>query len=306
MHEWPVLIFSFLLQASVGLTVALSLQFIVARSWFLAKEQENLLKVVLITPALLGALALAASFAHLGYPWNAPNAIKHFMTSWMSREIITVSAYIALACLVAFSVLLDQIASVKIFSFLKVFSFLKKYTFFLLLLSALMGIIAVFCSGELYRATTVATWMSLYTHASFFSSVFVIGGALSFFIVLTNFNKLPTSTLRRNLTLISLMMIFAGILVLILSAPIFFSGMIQSVESGVLTLPHRPIETYFSLETMRSVRWALTSLGVLIFVTALWKQEESFQASYKSLLLISIGFLILGEWYSKYMFFAIG
>ncbi|SUH35784.1 dimethyl sulfoxide reductase subunit C [Salmonella enterica subsp. enterica] len=51
-------------------------------------------------PAMAGAFVLAcvgllASALHMGYPLNALNALRHVASSWLSREIVFASLYLA-------------------------------------------------------------------------------------------------------------------------------------------------------------------------------------------------------------------
>jgi DMSO reductase anchor subunit len=44
---------------------------------------------------VLASLGLLASALHMGYPLNALNALRHVSSSWLSREIIFASLYLA-------------------------------------------------------------------------------------------------------------------------------------------------------------------------------------------------------------------
>ncbi len=91
MHELPLLIFTLCLQGSVGVTVWLAL----GRQYAV---EDACLHAAL--PAMAGAFVLAcvgllASALHMGYPLNALNALRHVASSWLSREIVFASLYLA-------------------------------------------------------------------------------------------------------------------------------------------------------------------------------------------------------------------
>lgn len=92
MHELPLLIFTLCLQGSVGVTLWLALgrQYVVGGR---VPARGAL-------PAMAGAFVLAcvgllASALHMGYPLNALNALRHVASSWLSREIVFASLYLA-------------------------------------------------------------------------------------------------------------------------------------------------------------------------------------------------------------------
>lgn len=82
----------------------------------------------------------------MGYPLNALNALRHVSSSWLSREIIFASLYLAalgLATLLMFA---------------------KKSGWKLLLAAAgLVGLVDVFCMAQIYMHASVVTWSSILT-----------------------------------------------------------------------------------------------------------------------------------------------
>ena len=101
MHELPLLIFTLFLQGSVGVTLWL------AFGGAHASQRSALLPAA--GAFVLASLGLLASALHMGYPLNALNALRHVSSSWLSREIIFASLYLAalgLATLLMFAFLL--------------------------------------------------------------------------------------------------------------------------------------------------------------------------------------------------------
>ena len=95
MHPaFSILFFTTLAGAAQGLLVALALAQIAG----VAADGNLVLRAVGLGVALLLA-GLAASFLHLGHKMRAWRAVLMWRTSWMSREVIVMPAYIALAAL---------------------------------------------------------------------------------------------------------------------------------------------------------------------------------------------------------------
>ena len=87
MHEWPLLVFTLLLQGAVGLTLFLSLTPASGRRQnYASRFSADSLKLPVFVVCAMAGLGLLASVFHLGYPLNAFNALRHFSSSWLSRE----------------------------------------------------------------------------------------------------------------------------------------------------------------------------------------------------------------------------
>ncbi|MDU2940225.1 MAG: DmsC/YnfH family molybdoenzyme membrane anchor subunit, partial [Enterobacteriaceae bacterium] len=85
MHELPLLLFTLLLQGSVGVTLWLAL---------LRSRAGSMLPGVVIA-FVMACTGLLASMLHMGYPLNALNALRHVASSWLSREVVFASLYLA-------------------------------------------------------------------------------------------------------------------------------------------------------------------------------------------------------------------
>ena len=95
MHPaFSILFFTTLAGAAQGLLLALAL----AQLAGVATDGNFVLRAVGLGVALLLA-GLAASFLHLGHKMRAWRAVLMWRTSWMSREVIVMPAYIGVAAL---------------------------------------------------------------------------------------------------------------------------------------------------------------------------------------------------------------
>src|SRR5690606_14459184 len=134
MHELPLLVFTLFLQGSVGVTLWLALA---------PQSQTAHLRMfpIAATAFALACIGLISSTLHMGYPLNALNALRHVGSSWLSREIVFASLY--LACLGLASLLLLA----------------KKPGWKgLLVVAAFLGAIDVFCMAQIYMHTSAVTW----------------------------------------------------------------------------------------------------------------------------------------------------
>ncbi len=86
---WSVIFFTTLIGWAQGLVVALSIGTLAGRA-----PTRELLLSGLIVAIVLSIIALGCSFLHLGRPERAWRAAMMWRTSWLSREVIVVPAFI--------------------------------------------------------------------------------------------------------------------------------------------------------------------------------------------------------------------
>ncbi|WP_213953641.1 DmsC/YnfH family molybdoenzyme membrane anchor subunit [Variovorax sp. dw_954] len=91
---FSVVIFTTIAGAAQGLVVALAL----ARSAGLAMAPSFMSVALTVAEAML-LIGLGASFAHLGRPERAWRAVLMWRTSWLSREVIVLPAFIGVVAL---------------------------------------------------------------------------------------------------------------------------------------------------------------------------------------------------------------
>ncbi len=95
---FSVVLLTTLAGAGQGLVLALvGAEWLGDRHWFGAAPGESLFVAGGLLAAVLAAGGLLASFFHLGRPERAWRAAAMWRTSWLSREVIVLPAFIALA-----------------------------------------------------------------------------------------------------------------------------------------------------------------------------------------------------------------
>ena len=148
MHEWPLLLFTILLQTAAGGFAALCL---------MGKTDDKTREALLFS-----ALALAAvccSLAHLGDMFGAYRALSNVASSWLSREVWLAGGFVVcgvLACARARG----------------------GRAWPLFFLAACVGLLAVYASSAVYSTTPIDKWAQGQPALAFFASTFLLGPAL--------------------------------------------------------------------------------------------------------------------------------
>lgn len=223
MHELPLLIFTLFLQGSVGVTL-----------WLVFGGAHASQRSALLPAAgafVLASLGLLASALHMGYPLNALNALRHVSSSWLSREIIFASLYLAalgLATLLMFA---------------------KKPGWKLLLAAAgLVGLVDVFCMAQIYMHASVVTWQHINTLVLFIGSSACMAVGMR-----------SRATLRAAVVIITLL-----VLVRLVMQPVWLAD-ISAMDNTVVTFPHAPLQMLQQLRTVHLLSWCVSVVGMLCF-----------------------------------------
>jgi DMSO reductase anchor subunit len=143
---WSVIWFTTLLGCAQGLVVALALAGLLPGG-----AAASVLRDGLLLAFALGAVALGCSFAHLGQPLRAWRAAAMWRTSWLSREVIAVPAFLALS--LASALLLDRQGS---------------WPGWLRALTLLAALLLWLCTGKVYAAIAfIREWATPLTPLNF-------------------------------------------------------------------------------------------------------------------------------------------
>jgi anaerobic dimethyl sulfoxide reductase subunit C (anchor subunit) len=116
----------------------------------------NAVKLLILTAIML--VALAASFLHLGSPFNAWRAFSGWRSSWLSREVLCAALFTALLGGLALAAWRQiDLAGTGMW------------------LAALCGLVLLINMTMAYRLRTVPTWNHWATAASFFITTLLLG-----------------------------------------------------------------------------------------------------------------------------------
>jgi anaerobic dimethyl sulfoxide reductase subunit C (anchor subunit) len=276
MHELPLLLFTLLVQGSVGMTLFLTLAAWKAKQ--VAEARRQLLPVMLLA-CITGGLGLMVSTLHLGYPLNAFNALRHVASSWLSREIVFASFYLAVLGLCTLIMLVK-----------------KTLLRFLLPVATVLGLIDVWCMSAIYAHSTVITWMHFNTWLMFYGSVAILGAVSMAWLPLL---KTPGLTqARQRLLRLAVMLVVGTVAVRLLAQPAYMHYLANAPLNGVVTLPHQPLEAFIQLSGVRLFSWIASVVGALLFAFSGWRNG-------KGGLLLGGVLLVLAEIVFRFIFFSI-
>jgi anaerobic dimethyl sulfoxide reductase subunit C (anchor subunit) len=124
----------------------------------LISAKFRLQSLVIVLSILLVSLAFA--FFHLGYPLHALHAVNNIATSWLSREIFTLSGLIAL-------LLLNLLITIR--------ANMPKAEKLIALISVLTCLLFLFSMIKLYMVPTILSWYNPYTPVSFVITTLICG-----------------------------------------------------------------------------------------------------------------------------------
>lgn len=273
MHEWPLLIFTLLVQASVGLTLFTALSAFGPRS--AAPSQ----RAALVVACVFGGIGLIASVAHLGYPLNAFNSLRHVASSWLSREIVFAALYLGVLGLTTLIALVT-----------------KRVVRLLVLLAGLIGLIDVFCMSNIYISASVVTWMHINTYFMFYGSVLILGAVLAM-CLLVSAQRCDAS---RRLAGGAVAAVAIAVVARLIEQPAWMSFLAKARLSDSVTFPLQALAAFDALSGVRLTAWILMAAGAGLFAVSLrqGRIHRGF-ATTGSLL------LVMAEILARYTFFSL-
>lgn len=289
MHEWPLVIFTLLLQGSVGLVLVSAL---FAR-WLRVEQTEELrfiaLRSALVLACIMAGLGLLASVAHLGYPLNALNSLRHIGSSWLSREIAVASLYLGLLCLVTLRALL-----------------VRRISPLQLLFVGLVGLVDVYCMAAIYFHSSVTTWMHWHTYLVFYGAVLALGAALGAVAIALPVRRKISGELALRLLMSVLLLVAFSLLVRLIGQLDYLSWLsVTLLHEASVTFPLRPQQALIDTVGLRMMGWGLQMIGVGLMIAALWQGRRGVLTAMPGLLLAGCLCVILAELVARHIFFTL-
>lgn len=176
--EIPMILFTVLAQMSVGAFVALGVIQLLALGRYSARAIDRLSDPTLLAIGPTLVLGLMVSMLHMHDPFNAVNVIRHWDSSWLSREIIFGMAFAGSGFL--FAVLQAR----------KWGSPLLRRV--LAGVTAVLGVALVWSMANIYASLpTVPPWHSWFTIVQFFATTIILGGLAvgTAFVIVTHLRQ---------------------------------------------------------------------------------------------------------------------
>ena len=269
--EWALILFSILMQASVGAFALLT--------WFRQRDKEEgpYRKAVLVLLPI-AAVALVASLTHLGKPAFALRALLHMQSSWLSREIFFSGGFFVLLLAV---VLTEKTQAVR-----KIVEWL----------AVLAGVCAVFSMATMYQMTMMPAWQGFNTYILFFAGAVLLGvGLCSGLLCLFGGQEL----LGRHLQ-VMVWVVGAALAVELAALPFYMASLQAGGKAAQATLSLLA-GTY---GPALIIRWALTLVGVVPLMAA--GRRILAGRSTAGFVYGALVCLLAGELVGRYLFYVTG
>lgn len=281
MDEWALLIFSICVQTAIG---GMFMLWLFQRNMSKNGDETtfSVLKLPLIIVAALSIVGLGASFAHLGAPSNAFNAIRNIGSSWMSREIVVTSAFIGAACLTA------GLAIVQ-----------KKINHLFMLITAIIGFIDIYCMAAIYANSLISGWNSINTFTSFYGTAFILGAVLIASFTIPALRAKNMDETAKNLLKLSFYTALFGIAIQLVGVALFPADM-TDVNIMAATAATTSLDAY---QGMIAIRWVIEVIGLALLGYLALSPTKRAPIAIAFVALIIIGF---AEGLSRYVFYVLG
>ncbi len=296
-REWSLIIFTILTQMSIGSFVILGIVHFFANRKYDAKEADRLTDRALIAIAPVLVLGILASLGHLGNPMNAPRAVTNIGSSWLSREIF-------------FSVLFAGF--VLVFAFLqwrKIASATVRNAF--ALIGALVGIVLVYCMGQVYMLRTVPIWDNFGSPVAFFTTTFLLGSLAVGAALVANYamvlrkdpgcEEVQCSLLRAVLYRLAIaVVVFLGVEFVALPVQLAYlaSGPAAAVNGVSL------IDTHYGVLLGLRLLFVFIGAGILGGLIHRYASEPGKEKLLGNLVYVAFVLVLVAEVMGRYLFYA--
>ncbi|WP_353244116.1 DmsC/YnfH family molybdoenzyme membrane anchor subunit [Providencia sp.] len=280
MHEFPLVIFTLFMQASVGCLVV---SLLCSCRILEGSEKTQLLKKPVVASFVLGCVGLLGSLFHMGNPLHMFYTMVHVSSSWMSREVWATAIYMALLFLSTALLLLKNKANNA-----------------LLVLSAIAGLVYMYAMSALYANTLFNLWGGLFTYASFFGAVLLVGGVIAASLLVGGLRSLGKEDQLKRVVKTSLGVGVMGILLMLLGALSLLSNIGEPIYMGMT-----PRELPEGLLSLSITRVALIAVGIL-FVGRLLCQKSSQSTNATLVMSFAALCIFVGEGVGRIVFFSLG
>lgn len=272
--EWTLILFTILMQASVGAFALIA--------WFRMRSSDGQVdaayrKAVLVLLPLV-VVAMLGSLFHLGKPVYAMRALLHWQTSWLSREIFFSGGFFAMLIAV---VLTEKSPAIR-----KVMDWL----------TVLAGLLALFSMATMYTMTMKPAWQGFNTYVLFFAGAVLLGVGLYAGLML--FFGGAESVAKQMHCLVWA----AGVaLVVYLAAvPFYMASLAAGGKAGQAAL--QLLSGTYGPALI--IRWVLTLVGVVpLMVTA---RRVLLGKPSAALVYSALVFILAGELVGRYLFYQTG
>lgn len=174
--EFPLVLFTLLTQMAIGLSLVSA-----TRQWAVVEGPGGKIQAEWLAVAGLLAVGVLAAFFHLGQPLGAIRMLSNLGTAWLSREILSIALFGVLVVGVLFMVYKGSLNS------------------WLLKLTALVGLAAVFATGMTYTAPALVAVENPLPILFFLLTAVILGAAAASYFAPAGKQPLVTAILTVGL-----------------------------------------------------------------------------------------------------------
>lgn len=296
--HWALVIMLVLTQLSVGVFAVG--QVLVSGPWADPLMLATIRPAYAIAGLVVGLLGIHAAVFHLGRPRYAFRALLGLRTSWLSREILAFGLFAVCALLYAASVWMakDQPTLVPLADGFG-------------LMTALSGVVGVFCSVMIYVKTQRPFWSGHRTGSMFFLSSAVLGLPIALLVSLAACywsTELTSYAIMRNYgqTLCRWLMMVVAI-----KLGLECSVLVWLRQRRFTPLKRTALLLTGELSMINLLRYFFGIMGGLLLPLVLLSSKatvvggEGYQPLFVGIVvLLIVGLLLLGEMIERYLFFA--
>ncbi|HHR6038315.1 TPA: dimethyl sulfoxide reductase anchor subunit family protein [Providencia alcalifaciens] len=296
MNEWPLLIFTLLMQASIGLSVMLGISAKRLGATMGGKIPSIFLVRYLFVACVLAGVGLLSSITHLGVPLNAPNSLLNIFSSWLSREVVFTATYFTFLGL----------------TFLWVW-FKKQLSYGLLGLAIIAGLCDVYAMASIYRYTSMLVWMNDNTYLMFYGGMLTLGAA-GYYLLVSGLLKWQGQNPRGMALLLPvavLAIIGVSLVARLVYQPFYEAYLMETAYTNEsIAFPIDSIDAYRQIWSLRLASWvigfiAIVTIGVGAFYRIKAAAQSTIVARSQYILAVGCACAVLAEFMLRYCFYTL-
>lgn len=268
MGETSLLIFSFCVQAAIGIMIFITI------GKLLYKEKE--FKKAALLAAGLSVVGILASLLHLGRPMSFLNSLSNLGSSWLSNEALLSGIFAGIAVVYVLILYLKPDA--------QGLNTIVRWA------GSIVGLVAVFSMAKLYTNTIVPVWQGVNTFVDFYATAIAVGALL---FIVTSLKELQGADKKiYGFTVLGAVVIQAAFAVphaLSLGA----EGMAAQASAAILS----------GMGVAIGLKWLLVlgGAGILIWPSTEKPDEAKPKAA---MIYAACASLVAGQFIGRYIFYA--
>jgi anaerobic dimethyl sulfoxide reductase subunit C (anchor subunit) len=278
MNEWSLILFTLLVQASIGVLVLG-----VADQVRTGTTNARLFSLQATASCVLVAIGLLFSLTHLGTPKHAVFTILNVGSSWLSREILLTGVYFLAVLGLAVRFIRKPDSNARGLS----------------LLTAVLGVSALVAMSNVYRLDTVPFWNSMATGLGFFGAALLAGSVITGLLLVVQMRRTSLLSLGK----LAGILCSAAVLGLIMQCVGLIFGVAASGTQYNASLVER-FSTSGAGLGMLAVQLVLLIAGSALFA---WMTIAAKASGYSSMLMrlafCALGCVMAGEILGRLMFY---